>query len=107
MVQRTYESCVFPKLTASHQEAMLVPLIAGNIGPPIGQGSCPGRNKQGALAYLQNETVLALEGLLAWAKTQPRVAGFCPWVSRSCIHVLLHVNVVPPIPTPDRPAVEH
>jgi hypothetical protein len=65
---------------AAHQSAMLVPLIAGMSGPPLdGQGKCTGRNRAGAPAYLQNETVGALGALFDWAKSETRVAGFCPW----------------------------
>ena len=72
-VQAVYESCVFPRLHA-HQAAMVVPLVAGNMGRPLGEGNC---NAGGA--YLQNNTVVGLEGLFEWAKAEPRVAGFCPW----------------------------
>ena len=59
---------------------MLVPLIAGMSGPPLdGQGKCTGRNRAGGPAYLQNETVGALGALFDWAKSETRVAGFCPW----------------------------
>ena len=89
-VKAAVAECILPRLSSPSQSIMLVPGIFGNSGLPIGQGRCTGRNKYGAPAYAQNETVLALKGLFAWAKTQPRIAGFCPWVLSLTLYCVLY-----------------
>ena len=89
-VKAAVAECILPRLSSPSQSIMLVPGIFGNSGLPIGQGRCTGRNKYGAPAYAQNETVLALKGLFAFAKTQPRIAGFCPCVPRMPCPLILY-----------------